>query len=254
MARAVGHGNNSSSNTSQSYTAAPSSSQYTSSQYTSSAASAPPPPADDCDDVGVEHAECPICYDEMHKFTSAVFVAASGKRTCSHFFHETCAREVGGGGARTCPVCRAPYASVLPIPDMRLDPKGWFRIMDLDGDGKLSLKEVAAVLKAQIPMDWKKLETRSAEDWFKKWDRDGDGGITFQEMMHPATGILAFVRQMFPRQTAADAQPPDIQRHRLAWFDHFDEDRSGTLEKQEVVRAIVKTFGLSQDASKVKSV
>ena len=31
----------------------------------------------------------------------------------------------------------------------------------------------------------------------------------------------------------------------MAWFQHFDEDRSGTLEKGEVCRALIKTLSLS---------
>ena len=35
-------------------------------------------------------------------------------------------------------------------------------------------------------------------------------------------------------------------------FEYFDEDRSGTLEKGEVIRALIKTFGLSSDLRKVE--
>ena len=35
-------------------------------------------------------------------------------------------------------------------------------------------------------------------------------------------------------------------------FEYFDEDRSGTLEKGEVIRALIKTFDLSSDLRKVE--
>ena len=35
--------------------------------------------------------------------------------------------------------------------------------------------------------------------------------------------------------------------------EYFDEDHSGTLEKGEVIRALIKTFRLSSDLSKVSS-
>jgi len=34
--------------------------------------------------------------------------------------------------------------------------------------------------------------------------------------------------------------------------EYFDEDHSGTLEKGEVIRALIKTFRLSSDLSKVR--
>ena len=35
--------------------------------------------------------------------------------------------------------------------------------------------------------------------------------------------------------------------------EYFDEDHSGTLEKGEVIRALIKTFRLSSDLSKVRN-
>ena len=35
-------------------------------------------------------------------------------------------------------------------------------------------------------------------------------------------------------------------------FQYFDEDQSGTLEKGEVIRALIKTFRLSSDFKKVQ--
>jgi hypothetical protein len=34
-------------------------------------------------------------------------------------------------------------------------------------------------------------------------------------------------------------------------YDFFDEDRSGSLEREEVVRALIKTLGLSMNQAKV---
>lgn len=43
-------------------------------------------------------------------------------------------------------------------------------------------------------------------------------------------------------------EAPDIRRDRQGWFDFWDEDRSGTLDKQEIIRAFLKTFGRQQSA------
>ena len=46
---------------------------------------------------------------------------------------------------------------------------------------------------------------------------------------------------------------PCSARDKAAWFDFWDEDRSGELDKEEVVRALLKTFGLTSDQSQVAS-
>ena len=39
------------------------------------------------------------------------------------------------------------------MPDALDEPKKWFKLVDLDGNGTLSQKEVVEVLKAQLPID-----------------------------------------------------------------------------------------------------
>jgi hypothetical protein len=43
--------------------------------------------------------------------------------------------------------------------------------------------------------------------------------------------------------------PPDIRSNKHAWFDYFDRDRSGGIDRRELVAAIIETFGV-QDPSK----
>ena len=45
------------------------------------------------------------------------------------------------------------------MPDVGRDPRGWFRLVDLNGDGHLDQKEVVEVLKAALPIDWKVRQT-----------------------------------------------------------------------------------------------
>ena len=48
--------------------------------------------------------------------------------------------------------------------------------------------------------------------------------------------------------------PPALARHPDAWFAHWDEDGSGTLDKQEVTRALVKTLLSSEsEASRTRA-
>ena len=53
------------------------------------------------------------------------------------------------------------------------------------------------------------------------------------------------MRQAFHRSTCEAI--PSIEADKGAWYDYWDEDRSGTLEKEEVVRALLKTLKLTQD-------
>jgi hypothetical protein len=254
-------------------------------------------PADAPGDVreAVEHAECCICCDPLCEQPTAV-LTRGGQRICGHFFHASCCEALAGGhhGGSTCPICRAEYDGVLAVPSIEADPAGWFRAVDVDGDGRLSQEEVREVLKAQLPVDWRQLEEQLPALW-DQWDRDGDGTIDQQEMID----LARYMRDRLPR--GEEAPVPSID-DRDAWFHYFDEDRSGTiltsplcsqqvvaarsassathvgsssstscglllisprrgaclcgwagtLEKGEVIRALIKTFRLSSDLQKVE--
>ena len=45
---------------------------------------------------------------------------------------------------------------------------------------------------------------------------------------------------------------PDIQADRHGWFAHFDEDGAGDLAKEELVRALIKTYRLSADSAQAR--
>mmetsp|Transcript_18681 Transcript_18681/g.47112 ORF Transcript_18681/g.47112 Transcript_18681/m.47112 type:complete len:420 (+) Transcript_18681:109-1368(+) len=200
----------------------------------------------------LEYAECVVCFDDMCKEQAGVFCGANGKRTCPHFLHHRCALEVANSnmGGKHCPVCRATFEGVMKVPGIDDDPHEWFKIVDLNGDGRLSQREVVEVLKAQLPIDYRRLEAELPELW-KTWDVNQDNIITHQELLQPNRGLLAYVKKNFPRQTEADI--PDIRTDKHGWFNYFDYDKSGTLEQGEVVRALIKTFRLSEDHSRINS-
>jgi len=45
-------------------------------------------------------------------------------------------------------------------------------------------------------------------------------------------------------------RPPDIRANKHAWFDFFDRDRSGSLDRREINEALVETFGAHADPSR----
>ena len=97
----------------------------------------PPPPSPSPQlHVSEEYGECAVCFDPLCTQQTAVFVGRSRRRrVCSHFFHLPCAMSIAEHNP-TCPVCRAPFAAVLPVPSPRDDPAGWFAAVDVDGDGR----------------------------------------------------------------------------------------------------------------------
>ena len=50
-------------------------------------------------------------------------------------------------------------------------------------------------------------------------------------------GLLDFVRTNLLRQRVALVPVPDISQERLRWFEHFDEEKTGSLKQEELVRA-----------------
>ena len=219
--------------------------------------------------------------------------AGSTRRTCAHYFHLACARSLRAREMRRCPVCRAPFDDALPVPDPRDDPGGWFAAVDANGDGKLSPGEVLEALKARVPCDWRRLERdvlpraersrtkkKTRRALFDAWDPDGDGFIELREMVAPG-GLLEYVTREFTKEravakalherekeplfattkarknenafSASDAEPPALARHPDAWFAHWDEDGSGTLDKEEVTRALVKTLRREREREEVSN-
>jgi len=115
--------------------------------------------------VSEEFGECAVCFESLCSQQTAVFVGGDGRRRqCAHFFHFQCAKSVANY-TPVCPICRAPFAGVKPVPSPHEDPEGWFATVDLDGDGRLSQAEVLEVLRAQLPVDWHAMERELPRLW-----------------------------------------------------------------------------------------
>jgi len=202
--------------------------------------------------TAVKHAECPICFEPLHQAPVGVFLDSEDRRISRHFFNVAAAQEWLRSGTGMCPMTRAPIASVLAVPSIIDDPDGWFGAVDIDGDGRLSVLEVVECLKAQLPVDNSALDAAASDTnhWmWQQWDSDGSGFIERDELLQPQ-GLAAYVRTAFAQHEQRG--PPDIKADKDAWYEFWDEDRSGSLDKEEVVRALLKTLRMTHEPLQVQ--
>eukprot|EP00039_Didymoeca_costata_P002433 m.60198 g.60198 ORF g.60198 m.60198 type:complete len:298 (+) comp11303_c0_seq1:255-1148(+) len=220
--------------------------------------SAPPPPDDDNADAGpsrahgrsggitraLEHAECAICFEPLYTADSA-YLADSRGRVCRHFYHHICIQAMP---QTNCPMCRSSFERIEKLPKLEENALAWFKAVDLDGNGGLSRQELMDALKTQLPVDWRKLEREMIPSHWDQFDPNGDGSISYDELTRP-DGVLAWVKRRFPQGKMAEA-PPVTEK--LQWFEFWDEDDSGELDQDEVVRALAKTFHYALEPAKVR--
>jgi len=197
--------------------------------------------------VAGKHAECPICFEALYRGRLGVFLNSAGKRVGPQFFRYEAAEEwiaESNDITKECPVTHQPVASVALVPSILEDPKGWFRVCDVDGDRKLSRLEVVEALKAQVPLDNAALDRFVTNDaaW-REWDADGSGFIEYVEIMDESKGLLGFIKSTFAGRQV-DKPIPDIKKDRHGWYQRWDEDGSGELELEEVIRAFAKSFNI----------
>mmetsp|Transcript_6205 Transcript_6205/g.8153 ORF Transcript_6205/g.8153 Transcript_6205/m.8153 type:complete len:300 (+) Transcript_6205:239-1138(+) len=190
------------------------------------------------DRLAQTHGECPVCFNSLASAQTCVFTTDE-KRTCQHIFHQDCAENLL---TSNCPLCEKAFRSITPLPRPEENAGRWFNMVDYDGNGKLTKEEVVNIFSAQLDIDAGKLRETLSNLW-ARWDMDGDGVITVEEMLKPKKGLLDFVLNARGLDKKSYGDPPKLNDTE-SFFAFWDEDGSGELEKEEVVRAIVKTYRL----------
>eukprot|EP01061_Rhynchopus_euleeides_P005038 TRINITY_DN1429_c0_g4_i1.p1 TRINITY_DN1429_c0_g4~~TRINITY_DN1429_c0_g4_i1.p1 ORF type:complete len:300 (+),score=119.37 TRINITY_DN1429_c0_g4_i1:46-900(+) len=190
--------------------------------------------------AAVSHAECPICFEPLCEQPVAGLLHGADIRACRHFFHHTCMTEfavfTGTEEKGECPMCRAEFTSIDQLPNPTTDADRLFHFIDVDRSGNLTPEEVVDVVRATCNVSEDDIEKLVEQKW-GRWDKDKSKGIEWKEF----PDLLKFILESLPK--GALTITPSITQGRDEWFDYWDRDRSGYLDKDEVARALIKTFG-----------
>lgn len=189
----------------------------------------------------------------------AVFYTES-RRACNCYIHAKCI-PITGTDYRNCPSCQKQYMHIKIVPDPRHNPAEWFKIIDIDGDGKLNKEEVIYAVKSTLPINWKAFEAQIKEEvrdhagnlidgqnlWLK-WDHNNDGTICVDEFIG-RDSLLDYVLNNYPIPED-DIIPKLVQGDKESYksfFNYWDSiasagDGNGQLSKSELTRALKKSF------------
>ncbi|KAJ8612700.1 hypothetical protein CTAYLR_008951 [Chrysophaeum taylorii] len=204
-------------------------------------------------DAAEEHSECAVCFDELHARPVGVLTTDAGRRLCRHLVHLDCLRALPGQPSPACPMCRRASTGTKELPRVVDDPRAWFDLLDVDGEGRIEAEDVLATLKSQLAVREEELEA----NWDKIWDRfdlDHSGSLSYDELVDPDRGLLAVIKQLSPsldedleatsapRVEDRHAAAPDLTKDKEGWFEYWDDDGSGSLDEGELVRALVHSF------------
>ena len=158
--------------------------------------------------------DCCVCLEPMHSrrrgFLTAVVhfddEPVASRRVCRHVFHEECAKCIlttgGSGGGSRCPLCRAPFNHVEPVPKLD-DNERWFTAADVNRDNRLSLHEISEMMAAStnLPSD-RIMRAVSETKLWDEWDVNKSGYI---ERGQELAAVLRFGKRLARLQSAMAA-------------------------------------------------
>jgi hypothetical protein len=185
--------------------------------------------------------ECIICFEPLCDSPVAV-LRKRDRRSCRHFFHRHCADACPV--ARGCPLCRAEYSEIYTVPSWS-SQEAWFATMDIANTRCLTLQELCEAIIATVPVNSCALEAMLPTLLAARGKRLEEA-MSFQDLFGP-DGLLLDLQESMRLLPAGVINQridacPDFKCDKRAWFEYWDTDRSGVLEREEVVRGLVKSF------------
>lgn len=185
-----------------------------------------------------QNQECCVCFEELTSKPVVHFCKADGTRACLHSVHKDCCSDLR---PLACKICNASFHQFSDVPQLENDPRAWFDHMDGDQDGSVTYDEIVEGLKSQVRLDWFRIEADVDRLW-RQWDKNNNGTIDFAEFSDPNTGVVKYLHVYYPSRPRPP--PPSIKTDKVGWFQYYDEDGTGNLSKDEVIRALIQTFRL----------
>jgi len=193
--------------------------------------------------------ECGVCFLELWRLPVGVLRMHS-RRCCSHYLHMNCAKHLFKITQRAnpaCPICGVEFNDIKQLPDLTSNPREWFATVDADFSGELSQTEVVDALGVSMPFKRDKLTKSVASHW-QIWDPDMDGGVSLEEFIKPNYGLRDWVLKHYKsvgyhEKPLVDARDlPDVDSDPRGWFEYWDVDNNGTMDREEIIRALIRTF------------
>lgn len=213
-----------------------------------------------------EGAECSICFAPLPTEQVCVLMrhVYGKKRSCRHYFHSGCIQLMKRQtpAPHVCPNCREPFETLEALPDVRLNSRAWFKLVDSDEGGALEKSEVVDALSATLPVDPELLwQSLNGELW-EQWDTNHTGRISLDDFERPGKGLLHFVLYSMPSLrreggSSTSAPVPDLVESREGWFRYWDENSKQMLEFLQFLRALARTLrleGAKEDAGVLRAV
>jgi len=199
---------------------------------------------------GEEAAECPICLEALWNATPSAFVISDvnngheeSRVTCAHFFCFDCAvaqyiQQSGKGqNEYFCPICRNPAGEVLPVPDIGLNPRLWYRFIG----GHLDQNTLIQAIEALLPLDTEQLRVLMEKHLWAAWS-GGSDTVSESNFFSPG-GVLEWIRgHQHELQAAQERGPAPSLDEAESWFRHWDGAQRGHLLRGEALRGLCEAF------------
>jgi len=198
-------------------------------------------------------AECPICLEALWNATPSAFVISDvnngheeSRVTCAHFFCFDCAvaqyiQQSGKGqNEYFCPICRNPAGEVLPVPDIGLNPRLWYRFIG----GHLDQNTLIQAIEALLPLDTEQLRVLMEKHLWAAWS-GGSDTVSESNFFSPG-GVLEWIRgHQHELQAAQERGPAPSLDEAESWFRHWDGAQRGHLLRGEALRGLCEVAAVS---------